>query len=208
MTLVANRRAVMTLFSDPASPDSHRARLVLAVKDIRADVIDIDIQQLPADLGDINPYKELPTLVDRDLSLYHAPIIMEYLDERFPHPPLMPVDPVTRAYCRLALYRIERDWYGQAKALEQGADAEMAVAIRQALGESLVAIETLLARRPFFLPDELTLVDCTALPILWRLPRYGITLPDWAVAIRGYCDRMFAEPAFQRGLSKVERTYR
>ncbi len=207
MTLVANRRSVMTLFSDPSSPDSHRVRLVLAEKDIKADVIDIDPNQLPEDLVDLNPYNDLPTLVDRDLALYHAPIIMEYLDERFPHPPLMPVDPVTRAHCRLAIYRVERDWYGLLASLASKPSEGQAHA-RKVFLESLIASDEVFARKPFFLSDDLTLVDCTVAPMLWRLPTFGIELPATAVAIARYCERVFARAGFQRALSKIERAYR
>ena len=112
MAMVANRRSVMTLFSRPTCPYSHRVRIVLAEKNINVEIVDIDGPNLPEDLIDLNPYNSVPTLVDRDLVLYDSRVVVEYLDERFPHPPLMPVDPVTRAQFRLALYRIERDWYG------------------------------------------------------------------------------------------------
>src|ERR1700760_3425388 len=113
------RRSVMTLFSAPTDPWSHRTRLVLAEKGIAIEVINTDPTNLPEDLLDLNPYHSVPTLVDRDLVLYDSRVIIEYLDERFPHPPLMPVDPVTRAQFRLALYRIERDWYALVQQIEQ-----------------------------------------------------------------------------------------
>jgi len=209
MTLVANRRSVMTLFSDPTSPDSHRVRFAMAEKDVKADIIDIDAAEPPEDLCDLNPYNSLPTLVDRELALYYPPVIMEYLDERFPHPPLMPVDPVMRAYCRLALYRVERDWYEPCLTLASAdAGAQGQARARKLLHESMLASNEVFARKPFFLNDELTLVDCTVAPILWRLPYYGIDLTGQTQAIQDYCERIFARPAFQKSLSKVERTYR
>ena len=122
MAVIANRRSVMTLFSRPTGPWSHRVRLVLAEKSINIDFVDVAEGTLPEDLLDLNPYNTVPTLVDRDLVLYDSRVIIEYLDERFPHPPLMPVDPVTRAQFRLALYRIERDWYSVAKEIAGGGD--------------------------------------------------------------------------------------
>src|SRR5215467_563367 len=118
MTVIANRRSVMTLFSKPADPWGHRTRLVLAEKSISVDIVDVDDGLLPEDLLDLNPYNTTPTLIDRDLVLYDSRVIMEYLDERFPHPPLMPVDPVSRARARLALYQIEHDWYDLARKLD------------------------------------------------------------------------------------------
>ncbi|MFP4244850.1 MAG: glutathione S-transferase N-terminal domain-containing protein, partial [Ectothiorhodospira sp.] len=111
MASVANRRSVMTLFSAPACPRCHAVRLVLAEKDIAFEIVSVDPEAIPEDLSHLNPYGSVPTLVDRELVLYGAQIIQEYLDERFPHPPLLPVDPVSRASTRLALYRVERDWY-------------------------------------------------------------------------------------------------
>lgn len=118
MALIANRRSVMTLFSSPTCPYSHRTRIVLAEKGINFEVTDVEIDKLPEDLLDLNPYHSVPTLVDRELVLYDSQVIIEYLDERFPHPPLMPVDPVSRAKSRLALHRIDQDWYPQVDELE------------------------------------------------------------------------------------------
>ncbi len=203
MALVANRRSVMTLFSDPADPDSHRVRIVLAEKDVTADVIHIDPDDKPEDLSDLNPYNSVPTLVDRDLALYDARVIMEYLDERFPHPPLMPVDPVSRARARLALYHIERDWYGLVPDLISG-EEKRAAAARKRLRESILSSVEIFQAMPYFLSEEFSLVDCTVIPILWRLPYYGVQLPKQAKAIHDYADRMFSRPAFRDSLSEVE----
>src|SRR5215470_2584720 len=120
MTVIANRRSVMTLFSKPTDPWSHRTRLVLAEKSITIDIVDVDDGLLPEDLLDLNPYNSVPTLVDRELVLYQSRVIMEYLDERFPHPPLLPVYPVARAKSRLMIYRIDRDWYSLYKTIREG----------------------------------------------------------------------------------------
>lgn len=193
----------MTLFSDPADPDSHRVRIVLAEKDVTADVIHIDPDDKPEDLSDINPYNSVPTLVDRDLALYDARVIMEYLDERFPHPPLMPVDPVSRARARLALYHIERDWYGLVPDLTAG-DEKRAAAARKRLRESILSSVEIFQAMPYFLSEEFSLVDCTVIPILWRLPYYGVQLPRQAKPIHDYADRMFSRPAFRESLSETE----
>ncbi|MEJ2059669.1 MAG: glutathione S-transferase N-terminal domain-containing protein [Gammaproteobacteria bacterium] len=207
MALIANRRSVMTLFSDPLSAESHRARIVLAEKDITADVIDIDPDNKPEDLVELNPYNTVPTLVDRDLVLYETRVIMEYLDERFPHPPLMPVDPVSRARARLALYRVERDWYGMLDEMDK-ADARQMPQLRKIMKESLLSSVDVFRAKPFFLSDELTLVDCTIAPVLWRLPHYNIDLPPQAKSIEEYADRLFKRRSFQISLSEAEREMR
>ncbi len=193
----------MTLFSDPACPQSHRTRIVLAEKDVTVDVIQIDPEHKPEDLADLNPYNSVPTLVDRDLVLYDARVIMEYLDERFPHPPLMPVDPVSRARARLALYHIERDWYGLVPDLICGDERRAGVA-RKDLRDSLLASLDVFRAKPFFLSEEFSLVDCSVAPILWRLPRYGVKLPGAARVIKEYAQRLFARPAFRESLSEAE----
>src|SRR5688572_3381750 len=139
MANVANRRSVMTLYSEPSCPLSHRTRIVLAEKDIAVEVLDVDPAHKPEDLLSLNPYEVMPTLVDRELTLYDSRVIMEYLDERFPHPPLLPVDPVSRARCRLALYRIEQDWYALLNDIEGGTEVNAQKA-RKYLRESILSI--------------------------------------------------------------------
>jgi RNA polymerase-associated protein len=179
----------------------------LSEKDITVDIIVVDPDDKPEDLSDLNPYNSLPTLVDRDLVLYDPQVIMEYLDERFPHPPLMPVDPVSRARARLALYRIETDWYGLLSEIESAGDKQAAKA-RKILRESIMAAAEVFDVKPFFLSDEFSLVDCTIAPILWRLPRYGIDLPPQAKSIQRYAERIFDRPSFDRSLSEPEREMR
>ncbi len=207
MAVVANRRSVMTLFSSPTSPDSHRVRMVLAEKGITVEIVDVDAASKPEDLIDLNPYNTVPTLVDRELVLYDSRAIMEYLDERFPHPPLMPVDPVSRARSRLALYRIEKDWYELVPALESRGEKTASKA-RKMLRDSLTAGAEVFAAKPFFLSDEFSLVDAAIVPVLWRLERYRIELPRQAKPVLQYAERMFARDTFKASLSEVEREMR
>jgi len=208
MTVISNRRSVMTLFSKPTDPWSHRTRLVLAEKSINIDIVDVDEGTLPEDLLDLNPYNTVPTLVDRDLVLYDSRVIMEYIDERFPHPPLMPVDPVTRAQFRLALYRIEKDWYSLAEDIVQGNDRKPVARAIRTLDESILSSVDIFAAKRFFLSDEFSLVDCTIAPILWRLPLFGIKLPSQAKPIQHYMDDVFSRPSFQASLTELEHEIR
>ena len=203
MALIANRRSVMTLFSDPSCMQSHRTRIVLAEKDITADVVHIDPNNKPEDLSDLNPYNSVPTIVDRDLVLYDARVIMEYFDERFPHPPLMPVDPVSRSKSRLALFHIERDWYGPVEKILQG-DSVTSEQARKELEESLLSTVEIFKAKPYFLSDEFSLVDCSIAPLLWRLPSLRIELPSQAKAILEYGERVFDRPSFRSSLSEEE----
>lgn len=203
MALIANRRSVMTLFSDPSCIQSHRTRIVLSEKDITADVVQINPSDKPEDLSELNPYNSVPTIVDRDLVLYDARVIMEYFDERFPHPPLMPVDPVSRSKSRLALLHIERDWYGPLSIVQHG-EAEQAEQARKVLEESLISSIEIFKAKPYFLSDEFSLVDCSIAPLLWRLPSLGITLPPQAKVIMDYSEKVFDRPSFRSSLSEEE----
>lgn len=199
----------LACYSDPADHYSHRVRLVLAEKGISAEIIDVEGGRCPSRLAEVNPYGSLPTLVDRDLALYESTVVMEYLDERYPHPPLLPVYPVARANSRLLIHRIQRDW---CKLVDQileprAKEAQKAVA-RKELRESLTGVSPLFADKPFFLSEELSLVDCCLLPILWRLPLLGIELPRPAKPLLDYMERQFAREAFQASLSHVERDMR
>ena len=208
MAVVASRRSVMTLFSRPTDIHSHRTRLVLAEKNINIEISNVAGPDLPEDLMDLNPYHTVPTLVDRDLTLYDSRVIIEYLDERFPHPPLMPVDPVTRAQFRLALFRIEKDWYAIAEEAETGNDGRLGTKSRKVLRESILQSAELFAARPYFLSEEFSLVDCTIAPLLWRLPVYGIELGNGAEAIESYMSRVFARRSFQQSLTELEQEMR
>lgn len=208
MAVIANRRSVMTLFSKPTCIHSHRTRLVLAEKNINIDIADIEGPDLPEDLMDLNPYHTVPTLVDRDLVLYDSRVIIEYLDERFPHPPLMPVDPVTRAQFRLALFRIETDWYQLAEQFEADGDRKPATKSRKMLRESILASVDLFSAKKYFLSDEFSLVDCSIAPVLWRLPIYGIELGSHAEPIEMYMKRVFERRSFQDSLTELEQEMR
>lgn len=204
MALVANRRSVMTLFSSPLDPYCHRARIVLCEKGINFEINSFEGEDLPEDLLDINPYQSVPTLVDRELVLYNSQVIVEYLDERFPHPPLMPVDPVSRAKTRLAMHRIDSDWYSQIDILE-GSDNKAKDQARKILRDSLASSAEVFAFKPYFLSDDFTLVDCAIAPLLWRLEEYGIELPAQAKVIHEYAERVFERESFQASLSEHER---
>jgi RNA polymerase-associated protein len=194
----------MTLFSDPICPYCHRVRMVLAEKKIAVDIVDVDARNVPAEVMDFNPYGTLPTLVDRDLHLYDSRIVMEYLDERFPHPPLLPVDPVARASARLFMYRIDRDWYGMMRSINQGSEAE-AEQGRKELRDSLIATAPIFAANRFFMSEDFSLVDCYVAPMLWRLPVLGIELPSSAAAVTEYAARIFEWPSFRLSLTEAER---
>ncbi len=208
MAVIANRRSVMTLFSTPADAWSHRVRMVLAEKSLNIDIVDVDDENLPEDLLDLNPYNSVPTLVDRDLVLYGTGVIIEYLDERFPHPPLMPVDPVTRAQFRLALYRIEEDWYSLAGEIEEGGDRKPVTRARKALRDSILSSVEIFGAKRFFLSDDFSLVDCSIAPILWRLDVFGIDLSSPAKPIQRYMDEIFSRPSFQGRLTELEQEMR
>jgi RNA polymerase-associated protein len=208
MAVIANRRSVMTLFSKPTCIHSHRTRLVLAEKNINIDIADVDGPDLPEDLMDLNPYHTVPTLVDRDLVLYDSRVIIEYLDERFPHPPLMPVDPVTRAQFRLALFRIETDWYQLAEQFDVDGERKLATKSRKLLRDSILASVDLFSAKKYFLSDEFSLVDCSIAPILWRLPVYGIELGSQAEPIEMYLKRVFERRSFQESLTELEQEMR
>ncbi|MEM9303234.1 MAG: glutathione S-transferase N-terminal domain-containing protein [Pseudomonadota bacterium] len=197
----------MALFSSPHSIHSHRVRFVLAEKGINVEIVDVEADNPPEDLIDLNPYQSVPTLVDRDLVLYDAAVITEYLDERYPHPPLMPVDPVSRARLRLAEFRLMKDWYSLVETME-GDDGKAADVARKQLGDSLGAADEVFTVARFFLNDEMTLVDAALAPLLWRLEHYGVKLPKSAVGMREYGDRVFYLESFQESLSEVEREMR
>jgi len=208
MALIANRRSVMTLFSRPADIHSHRTRLVLAEKNINIEIASVMGNELPEDLMDLNPYHTVPTLVDRDLTLYDSRVIIEYLDERFPHPPLMPVDPVMRAQFRLALFRIETDWYSIAEEAELTSEGRLSSKSRKLLRESILQSVELFGAKPYFLSEEFSLVDATIAPILWRLPVYGIELGSQSGAIEDYMKRVIARRSFQQSLTELEQEMR
>jgi RNA polymerase-associated protein len=206
MSVVTNKRSVMTLYSGSNDPYSHRARIVLAEKGVTFDLYEIDVDSQIDALVEINPYNTVPTLVDRDLVLYESEIIMEYLDERFPHPPLMPVYPVARARTRLLLHRVNRDWYSlMNKILSKRTDPMEVEASKKALLESMLSVAAMFKEMPFFMSEEFSLVDCSVAPLLWRLKSLGIYLPPEAKPLQEYAKRLFSREAFQVSLTDTER---
>lgn len=198
-------RSTMALYSSDHSIESHRVRFVLAEKGINVEIIDVtNNESASADLAELNPYNETPTLVDRDLLLHDAGVINDYLDERYPHPPLMPVDPVSRARLRLVHHRVLRDWYPLAEEVlnTTGRKAEKA---RQQLKESIVAANDLFKHSDFLLGDELSLVDCTLAPLFWRLPVYGIDLGKPGASVQAYIQRLISRKSFKVSLTRAER---
>ena len=197
----------MNLYTTASSIECHRTRIVLNEKDIVHEVILVDPKKLPEDLIDLNPYGSLPTLVDRELVLYNSRVIMEYLEERFPHPPLMPVGPVLRAQTRLALFQVEHDWYPLVDIIETKGEKAVAKA-KKDLAESIASVAEIFSTMPFFLSEDYTLVDASVAPILWRLRHYGIELPKEANAINAYAERLFDREGFILSLTEAERELR
>ena len=203
---IITKRTVMSLYSGQNDIYSHKVRIVLAEKGVNVEIRPDSSKEPSADLLQLNPYATLPTLIDRDLVLYEEKIIVEYLDERFPHPPLLPVYPVARAETRKMMYRIERDWYTlMNKILNKTEDAPQA---KQTLLDSLVNIEPIFADKPYFLSDEFSLLDCALAPLLWRLPSYGIEIPEKCLALHAYMERVFNRPSFQESLTSAEKQLR
>jgi RNA polymerase-associated protein len=200
----------MTFFSDNTSHYSHRVRIVLAEKGVTVDMIECDGNHPPAELADLNPYNNLPTLVDRDLVLYESKVMMEYLDERFPHPPLLPVYPVARAESRLFIHRIERDWCTLVDAIQNTRSDNVVKKSTKELRESIMGISPIFAEKPFFMSEEFTLVDCCIAPILWRLPSLGVDIraSKQSKPLLDYMERLFKRESFQDSLSEQEREMR
>lgn len=204
MASIANRRSVMVLYSDSVTPISHCVRIVLAEKDINVEINYVEGDNKPEELIELNPYNSVLTLIDRELVLYNAQIIMEYLDERFPHPPLMPVDPVSRAINRQFRYRVMRDLYKLVDDLDGDNDIAAANA-RKIMRDNLTAIVPVFEQKPYFMSDEYSLIDCCMAPLLWRINTYGIKLPSSAKSLIKYGERLFERDAFQTSMSNTER---
>lgn len=206
---VMAKRSSMTFFSDGMDHYSHRVRIVLAEKGVAVEIQESDPNDKPAELADLNPYNSLPTLIDRELVLYEPNIMMEYLDERFPHPPLLPVYPVARAESRLYMHRIENDWCSLIKIIQAAEDEESVEQARKELREGLIAISPIFSEMPFFMNEEFTLVDCCMAPILWRLEMLGIELPEAQTKpLQKYMERLFSRESFLESLSEAEKEMR
>ena len=210
MVSLSNRTS-MALFSDPLDHYSHRVRIVMAEKGVTGEIIDSDIDNLSDELLEASPYSELPVLVDRDVCLYDSVILMEYLDERFPHPPLLPVYPVSRAEIRLFIQRIQKDWCNKFDNLIDGklTDSE-SKKVKQEFKSQILGLSPILKEKPFFMSEDFSLVDCCIAPILWRLPIIGIELQKDAKTkpIYEYMQRVFTRPSFIESLSELERDIR
>lgn len=204
MAIVA-KRTIMSLYSNLDDVYSHQVRIVLAEKGVNVEILQVKHEEAPNELLAINPYGSVPTLLDRELVLYEARIIMEYLDERFPHPPLLPVYPVARAEARKMMHRIEQDWYYLMQQIKAGVEVEQS---RQQLSESLINLEPVFADKPFFLSDEFSLLDCALAPLLWRLPQLGIEIPVKFKGLHAYMQRLFKRSSFQDSLTEIEKETR
>jgi len=198
---------MMTLYSTITCPYSHRCRIVLHEKDMDFEVIDVDPNNKPEDLAVMSPYGKAPILVERDLVLYESNIINEYIDDRFPHPQLMPADPVMRARARLLLYRFEQELFCHIDAIE-GTDAKAADKARTAVTENLTIISPIFDKQKYMLGDEFSMLDVAIAPLLWRLEHYGIKLPKQAAALLKYSERLFSRPLFIDALSASEKVMR
>lgn len=207
MAASSRLRNALTLFSARDCVVCHRVRLVLAAKGVSYDLVVVDPANPPEDLVDLNPYHSVPTLVERDLVLYAASVVTEYLDERYPHPPLMPIDPLSRARLRLAMLRLEHEWVPQVQAIQHGAKAQ-AEAGRKRLKELLAASLPLFKASKFFLNTEMSLADCAMAPIIWRLNALGVQLPKEGKVIEDYGMRIFRNPAYLRSLTPEEKLLR
>jgi len=204
VTNSTSRKSVMTLFTTSDCALSHCARLVMFEKGVTADIEFFDPSEPPEDLLELNPTGISPTLIERDLVLYDSRIIMEYLDERFPHPPLHQMDPVSRANSRMLIKRIDQDWYQLLDEILNSGEKKSARA-KKMLKESLLAANPVFESQPYFMSEEYSLIDCTMAPLLWRLPSLGIDLNSLGSAISAYANRLFSREAFKLSLSDVEK---
>jgi RNA polymerase-associated protein len=208
MSVAPNKRSVLTLYSGETDPYSHRVRIVLAEKGVLVDVLEVNRSSKVRDeLNQLNPYGAVPMLIDRELVLYQSEIMMEYLDERFPHPPLMPVYPIARARCRLMMYRINRDWYTLMDKIllaEEGDDSVNIAQARKELRDGMTSIAPVFSEMSYFLSEEFSLVDCCMAPLLWRLPMLGIVLPTQAKSVLLYAEQLFKREPFLASLTEAE----
>ncbi len=198
---------MMTLYSGTTDPYSHRCRFVLFEKGMDFQVIDVDVFNKPEDLAVMNPYNKVPVLVERDLILYEANIINEYIDERFPHPQLMPADPVMRARARLFLHRFEQELFCHIEGLESGV-AKTVEKARIAVRENLTQIAPVFAKQKYMLGDEFSMLDVAIAPLLWRLDHYGIQLDKDAAPLMKYAERLFSRPAYSEAMTPSEKAMR
>ena len=198
---------MMTLYSGTTCPFSQRCRIVLYEKGMDFQIIDVDLHNKPEDLAVMNPYNQVPVLVERDLILHESNIINEYIDERFPHPQLMPADPVMRGRARLFLHRFEQELFSHVVAIEQGSQ-KAADKARGAVRDNLAQLAPLFAKQKFMLGEEFSMLDVAIAPMLWRLDHYGIAMPKQAASLLKYGERLFSRPAFIEALTPSEKAMR
>ena len=198
---------MMTLYSGTTDPYSHRCRIVLYEKGMDFQVIDVDLANKPEDLAVINPHNQVPVLVERDLVLQQANIINEYIDERFPHPQLMPADPVMRARARLFLHNFEEQLFSHIADIGTG-NGKAAEKARMAIRDNLTQIVPLFSRQEYILGDEFSMLDVAIAPLLWRLGHYGIELPKQAAPLLKYAERIFSRPAYIEAMTPSEKAMR
>ncbi|MCY0872937.1 MAG: glutathione S-transferase N-terminal domain-containing protein [Acidithiobacillus caldus] len=206
MATPSNKKTLMTLYSAPDCVFAHRVRFVLEEKAMEYQTIDVDLTQKPEDLTELNPYGEVPTLVDRELAIYDSMLIMEYLDERFPHPPLIPVDPISRAKVRVSMLRFERDWFEVL--YRPGHSSKEIQQTKENLRTGLATLSSLFSQQRFLFGDELSIADAALAPLLWRLPALGVELPKGARATQDYMERIFNMESFKRSLTATEKALR
>jgi len=202
MTLLANRRSAILLFSLPNCLDSHRTRIVIKEKEISAEVHEVDTNNIPDEIKVISPYDQYPSLVDRELILQNSRVIIEYLDERFPHPPLLPVDPISRAKFRLALNEIEQHWYP--KYAQAYKDEVLDMKFVDEIKNYFLEIAPMV-KDSFFMSEDFGLVDCSLAPLLWRLKSLEFDLASNNKIINEYSERIFDREAFQESLTETEK---
>lgn len=198
---------MMILYSGTTDPYSHRCRIVLFEKGMDFQVIDVDLANKPEDLAIINPHNEVPVLVERDLVLQQANIINEYIDERFPHPQLMPADPVMRARARLFLHNFEEQLFGHIADIESD-NPKVADKARSIVRDNLTQIVPLFSKQEYILGDEFSMLDVAIAPLLWRLGHYGIVLPNQAAPLLKYAERIFSRPAYIEAMTPSEKAMR
>lgn len=198
---------MMKLYSGSVDPFSHRCRIVLFEKGMDFEVIDVYLANKTEDLGVLNPYGSVPVLVERDLVLSEANIINEYIDERFPHPQLMPADPVMRARARLFLHNFEKDLFSHIKDLESE-DEERVVKTRKIVRDNLTQLVPIFSKRDYLLGDEYSMLDVAVTPLLWRLEHYGIDMPNQASPLLKYAERLFSRPLYADAMTPSEKVMR
>lgn len=200
---------MMVLYSGTTDPFSHRCRFVLFEKGMDFEIKDIDLFNIPDEIKAMTPYGTVPVLNERDLILYEANVIDEYIDERFPHPQLMPPDPITRARTRMFLYGFEKELYTPVRVLENhAADEKDKAAARAAISAQLQQFSGHLAKNKYFLGEDFSMIDICIAPLLWRLDYYKIELPKTAKAIQVYAERVFSRPAFMESMTSSEKVMR